>query len=69
MRQERIKRGWKQSYVSERIGLTQTAIHDIETGERRPSFNVLLKLCKLFEIEHGEIEQFFSEPDNNNPQS
>ena len=48
MRQERLGNGWTQKYVSEQIGLTRTAVHDIETGRQKPSYDVLIKLLDLF---------------------
>ena len=44
MRQERIKRGWSCEYVAEKTGLTAEAIRLIETGERNPSYPILVKL-------------------------
>jgi len=48
LRQERIKKQWTQQYVAEQVGVTKTAIHDIETGKQLPSFKVLVKLLDLF---------------------
>ena len=52
IRQERIQRGWTQGFIGERVGLTKTAIHDIETGKQKPSYNVLVKLENLFGLSH-----------------
>ena len=49
LRQERIKRGWTQSYVASQTGLSLTAIQKIETGQRKPSYDVLVKLLDLFD--------------------
>jgi DNA-binding XRE family transcriptional regulator len=48
MRQERINRGWTQSYVAKQVGLTKTAIHDIEVMKSHPSYRVLVELLDLF---------------------
>ena len=48
LRQERKNRGWTQDYVAQQIGITKTAVHDIETGRRKPSYDVLVKLLDLF---------------------
>lgn len=48
LRQERIRRKWSQSYVAEQAGLSLTAIQKIETGQRKPSYDVLVKLLDLF---------------------
>ena len=55
MRQERINKGWTQDYVAQRIGVTNTTIHDIETSRRKPSYDVLLKLENLFNKSHREL--------------
>ena len=62
IRQRRISNKWTQDYVAQRIGLTRTAVHDIETGKQLPSFKVLLKLLALFGMEKikEEVEQLFA---------
>lgn len=64
IRQERIRRGWTQAYVAKTIGLTRTAIHDIETGKQLPSYKVLVKLEDLFSLTHREL--FAPAPDTPN---
>ena len=48
LRQERIKHGWSQEYVAKQIGVTREAIHMLETGKTKPSYDVLVKLLDLF---------------------
>lgn len=55
LRKERIKRGWSIDYVAENTGLTDEAIRLIETGERNPSYTVLVKLEDLFQMNHREL--------------
>lgn len=55
IRQERIKRGWSCGYVAEQAGLTAEAIRLIETGERNPSYPVLVKLEDLFQMNHRKL--------------
>ena len=55
MRQERIKRGWSCEYVAENTGLSTEAIRLIETGERNPSYPILVKLEDLFQINHRQL--------------
>lgn len=55
IRQERILRQWTQVYVAEKVGLTKAAIHDVETGRRKPSYEVLVKLEDLFNLSHREL--------------
>lgn len=55
LREERIDRDWSQEYVGKIVGLTAEAIHYIETGQRNPSYKVLIKLENLFGLEHHEL--------------
>lgn len=55
LRQERIQRGWTQNYVAEKTGLSLTAIQKIETGQRKPSYDVLVKLEDLFGLTHRQL--------------
>ena len=55
IRQERINRGLSCEYVAEKTGLTAEAIRLIETGERNPSYPVLVKLEDLFQMNHREL--------------
>lgn len=55
IREERAKRGWSCDFVAERAGLTAEAIRLIETGERNPSYPVLIKLEDLFQMNHREL--------------
>ena len=55
MRQERLRRGWSCEYVAEKTGVTAEAIRLIETGERNPSYSVLVKLGDLFHMSHRKL--------------
>lgn len=55
MRQERINRNWTQEFVAKRVGVTKAAIHDMETGRRKPSYDVLVKLENLFHRSHRTL--------------
>lgn len=48
LRQERQKRGWTQDYVAQQIGVSRITIQKMETGRRKPSYDVLVKLLDLF---------------------
>lgn len=52
MRQERKRRKWKLQEVADKVGVTKAAIHDIETGRYKPSYEVLIKLEDLFKKSH-----------------
>lgn len=47
-KQERLNKGWTQERVAKLIGVTPEAIGMIETGKRKPSYDVLVKLLDLF---------------------
>jgi transcriptional regulator with XRE-family HTH domain len=60
LRAERIKRGWTQEYVGRMIGVSKVTIHSIETGKRRASYNVLLELLSLFNVDPKNIIRLFT---------
>ena len=60
IRQKRIEKGWTQAYVGQQVGVSKVAIHDIETGKRKPSYDVLLKLLALFDVEHDKVSKLFA---------
>lgn len=64
IRQERQKRHWTLAYVAQRVGLTKTAIHDIETGKQLPSYKVLVKLEDLFHKNHRQLFAVVDETPN-----
>lgn len=49
IRQERINKGWTQSFVAQQIGLTKASYRNIETWQRKPSYDILVKLLDLFD--------------------
>ncbi len=61
IRQERINKKWTQQNVADQLGLSKTAIHDIETGKQKPSYDVLVKLLELFE--YNDPRQLFAAVD------
>ena len=55
LRQERIRRKWTQNYVAKKIGVSEPTILLLETGERKPSYDVLVKLENLFHKSHRTL--------------
>ncbi len=49
LRQEREARHWTLEFVARQIGITKATVQMLETGQRKPSYNVLVKLLDLFE--------------------
>ena len=62
IRQERETRRWTQDYVARHLGITREAFHYIESGKRKPSFDVLVKLLDLFG--YNDPRQLFAVADN-----
>lgn len=55
IRQEREKHNWTQELVAEKIGITPEAVSMLESGQRKPSYEVLVKLEDLFHMTHREL--------------
>lgn len=55
LRQKRLDNRWTLEYVAQQVGVSKQAIHDIETGRRKPSYSVLVALEDLFESEHRTL--------------
>lgn len=52
---ERKARGWTQEFVAGEIGITPEAVSMLETGQRKPSYDVLVKLEDLFGLPHRQL--------------
>lgn len=52
---ERKARGWTQEFVEGEIGITPEAVSMLETGQRKPSYDVLVKLEDLFGLPHRQL--------------
>ena len=59
LQQERENRGWTLQYTANKIGITKGALHNLETGQRKPSYDVLVKLLDLFE--YKDPRELFAE--------
>ena len=55
IRQERLDRGWTQSDIAIKVGITKQAYQLIETARCKPSYEVLVKLENLFGLSHREL--------------
>ena len=66
IRQERERHKWTLEYIAQQVGRTKASVHDIETGRRKPSYDVLVKLLKLFGYVEATkaIEQLFAVVDD-----
>lgn len=50
LKQERLSRGYTQKQVATALGVTYNAISQYESGTREPSIDLLIKLCKFFDV-------------------
>lgn len=66
--QERKAKGWTQEYVAGQVGISPEAVSMLETGLRKPSYEILVKLEDLFQLGHRELfsaATLANEPDGN----
>ena len=63
MRVERVNNDWTLDYVGTQVGISNQAVSKLETGQSKPSYDVLCKLEKLFNLTH---HQLFEVADDNN---
>ena len=71
LRHLRINSGkdWTLEYVGNKVGITKQSLHDIEKGINKPSYDVMLKLCKFYKVPHEEVEQLFAVATDETPAS
>ena len=50
LRALRIAKGWTQSQLSSRLGLTKSVISAYETALRYPSYDILIRIAALFGV-------------------
>ena len=50
LRELRRSRGWTQSQLSSRLGLTKSVISAYETALRYPSYDILIRIASLFGV-------------------
>lgn len=55
MKELRLERGWTQKEVAEKIGVTKSTVNLLESGLRKPSYEVLVKLEALFGVTHNVL--------------
>lgn len=51
LKELRKSRGWRQSEVADRIGLSRSAISNIESGTRAMTLTTLQKFCEVYSID------------------
>lgn len=50
LKAERTINGIGQVELSKKLGVSQAAVAKWETGDREPSFDILIKLCEFFGV-------------------
>lgn len=51
LKELRLSRGWRQSEVAEKVGLSRPAISNIEAGKRALTLSTLKKFCEVYKID------------------
>lgn len=51
LKELRLARGWRQAEVADKVGLSRSAISNIESGKRALTLNTLKKFCEVFQID------------------
>lgn len=50
LREVRLEHGYTLKQVAEGIGVTLRAVCNYELGDREPSFEILIKICRFFDV-------------------
>lgn len=56
LKELRLSRGWRQVEVADKIGLSRSAISNIEAGKRALTLDTLKKFCEVFAIDISFFE-------------
>lgn len=51
LKELRNSRGWRQSEVADKVGLSRPAISNIESGKRALTLSTLKRFCEVYEID------------------
>lgn len=63
LKELRLSRGWRQIEVADRIGMSRSAVSNIEAGKRALTLTTLKKFCELYQI---DVSYFQIETNNFN---
>ena len=50
LKEVRIEKGVSQEKAAKDLGLSKSAISNYETGLRQPTYDILIKLCKYYNV-------------------
>ncbi|HLZ63958.1 MAG TPA: helix-turn-helix transcriptional regulator [Ktedonosporobacter sp.] len=62
LREERVRRNWRQQDVADQVGTTVVTVKRWERGSQQPSMYFRLKLCTLFGKSAEELGLLTEEP-------
>lgn len=62
----RLERNWSQAELAKKAGLSQSYIHDLETGTKTPTIRTLEKLAKALQVPIDELIDKFSGNESEN---
>ena len=51
LKELRLSRGWKQTDVADKVGLSRPAISNIESGKRALTLSTLQRFCEVYNID------------------
>lgn len=63
LKELRLARGWRQVEVADKVGLSRSAISNIEAGKRAMTLVTLKKFCEIYQI---DVSYFEIETENYN---
>jgi transcriptional regulator with XRE-family HTH domain len=55
LKRRRLQRGWTQQALADRAGVARNTIARLETGNRRPSFEMLERLARAFKLSLADL--------------
>ena len=56
LKELRLARGWRQVEVADKVGLSRSAISNIEAGKRAMTLTTLKKFCEIYQIDVSYFE-------------
>lgn len=56
LKELRLSRGWRQVEVAEKVGLSRSAISNIEAGKRALTLSTLKRFCEIYHIDVSFFE-------------
>lgn len=64
LREERLRRGWSQVELAQRVGVTRQSIIALEQDRHQPSLDLAMRIAQAFNISLDHMAQLVSEPND-----